>query len=190
MALAAFLGSLCGLALNVPILVATSWPKLRLTGLGGASLAFLLGVVVLGVAAILGLISIVKIELSGGRITGRNLAVGAVLIAVFGLAILPVWSPVMPGMRSVARRLVCGGNLQTIGWGMLVYSFDYEDGQNVLFTDIHVRFERIPFCGVEDDNVYTFWDGEDVRRGAAPVLGSQPQDRKDSLLVHDPPVRR
>lgn len=348
MALAAFLGALCGLVLNVPILVAMSWPKSRLPGLGGASLAFLLGVVVLAVAAILGLISIVRIELSGGRITGRNLAVGAVLIAVFGLAVLPVCSPVMPGMRSVARRLVCGGNLQRVGWGMLVYSFDYddkfpraggrnstwtatipnwrasnmseaygvsadgrggvgsisscyylllkytevkpksficsgereaepfvpakygvrdrdlidlwdfgpepwkhysysyhmpfgpyalsrsnnsstpvaadrnpwmaspfvrakkefnkfdpdgkretirvgntiahnEDGQNVLFTDLHVRFERIPFCGVNNDNIYTYWDGEDLRRGAPPVFGSQPQDRLDSLLVHDPP---
>lgn len=61
-------------------------------------------------------------------------------------------------------------------------------GQNVLFVDSHVAFEKRTFCGVNDDNIYTYWDGEDIQRGAVPVLGSQPADRLDSLLVHDPPV--
>ncbi len=62
------------------------------------------------------------------------------------------------------------------------------EGQNVLFIDSHVAFERRPFCGVNDDNIYTYWDGEDIQRGAVPVLGSQPADGLDSLLVHDPPA--
>ena len=62
------------------------------------------------------------------------------------------------------------------------------DGQNVLFLDSPVSFEKGSFCGVNDDNIYTYWDGDDTRLGARPVPGSQPQDRKDSLLVHDPPV--
>jgi prepilin-type N-terminal cleavage/methylation domain-containing protein len=33
-----------------------------------------------------------------------------------------------------------------------------EDGQNVLFLDSHVTFEKRPFCGINDDNVYTYWD--------------------------------
>ena len=346
LALGAFIGALCGLALNVPIILDMSWPKSRIPGLA----CFLLGLVALGVTAILGLIGIIRIELSGGRITGRHFAVGTVLIAVFGLVILPVWCPVMPGMRSVARRLACGGNLHTIGCGMLVYSKDYDaklprsggnngtwastipnwrganmsqaygisgdgeggvgsiascyyllirytevmpkslicsgepeaepfdpakygkrfrdltdlwdfgpepwkhysysyhmpfgpyaltisddssipvaadrnpwmdspfaktnkdfskfdpdgkreairagnaighrgDGQNVLFIDLHVNFKKISFCGVNDDNIYTYWNAEDIRRGAPPVMGSEPQDRLDSLLVHDPPLR-
>jgi len=61
-----------------------------------------------------------------------------------------------------------------------------EDGQNVLFMDSHVSFEKKPFCGINDDNIYTFWDGGDIRRGGLPVPGaSEPQDRLDSLLVHD-----
>jgi prepilin-type N-terminal cleavage/methylation domain-containing protein len=61
-----------------------------------------------------------------------------------------------------------------------------EDGQNVLFLDNHVGFEKRPFCGVNDDNIWTFWDGGDVRIGAMPIVfGSEPQDRTDSLLVHD-----
>ena len=61
-----------------------------------------------------------------------------------------------------------------------------EDGQNVLFMDIHVDFEKKPFCAVNEDNVYTFWDGGDIRRGAYPLPNaSEPQDRLDSYLVHD-----
>ncbi len=61
-----------------------------------------------------------------------------------------------------------------------------EDGQNVLFLDNHVGFEKRPFCGVNDDNIWTFWDGGDVRIGGMPVVfGSEPQDRTDTLLVND-----
>ncbi len=61
-----------------------------------------------------------------------------------------------------------------------------EDGQNVLFMDSHVSFEKRPFCAINDDNIYTSWDGIDVRRGTPPIPGaSEPQDRLDSFLVHD-----
>ncbi len=64
-----------------------------------------------------------------------------------------------------------------------------EDGQNVLFMDSHVYFEKRAFCAINDDNVYTYWDGGDIRRGGAPVPGStEPRDRKDSFLVHDGPA--
>jgi hypothetical protein len=64
------------------------------------------------------------------------------------------------------------------------------DGQNVLFMDAHVSFEKLSFCAVNDDNIYTYWDGPDIRRGAFPVLGSQPTNRLDSLLVNDPAIPR
>jgi len=60
-----------------------------------------------------------------------------------------------------------------------------KEGQNVLFLDSHVAFEDHSFCGVNDDNIYTFWDGGDIRMGMAPLVGSGPSDRRDSLLVHD-----
>ena len=63
----------------------------------------------------------------------------------------------------------------------------HADGQNVLFLDSHVAFEKTSSCGVNDDNIYTCWDGQDIRRGATPVLGSESRDGLDSLLVHDPP---
>ncbi|MBC8472145.1 MAG: DUF4190 domain-containing protein [Planctomycetes bacterium] len=69
-----------------------------------------------------------------------------------------------------------------------------EDGQNVLFMDNHVGFMKQPFCGINDDNIYTYWDGGDIRRGGYPMAGvCEPMDRLDSFLVHDgeggaPPV--
>jgi len=60
-----------------------------------------------------------------------------------------------------------------------------EDGQNVLFLDNHVSFEKQPFVGINDDNIYTYWNGPDVRIGAPPTLTSVPKDRTDSLVVHD-----
>ena len=61
-----------------------------------------------------------------------------------------------------------------------------EEGQNVLFMDAHVSFEKKSFCAINDDNIYTFWDGTDIRRGGIPDPGaSEPMDRLDSLLVND-----
>jgi hypothetical protein len=62
------------------------------------------------------------------------------------------------------------------------------DGQNVLFLDSHVEFAIRPFCGIDDDNIYTSWNGDDKARGTPPKLGSQPADKLDSLLVNDPAV--
>jgi hypothetical protein len=62
------------------------------------------------------------------------------------------------------------------------------DGQNVMFLDTHVDFEKRPHCGFENDNIYTSWDGADKIRGKPPKLGSQPAGERDSLLVNDPPA--
>ena len=62
-----------------------------------------------------------------------------------------------------------------------------DEGQNVLFLDGHVSFEKSPFCGLNDDNIYTYWDGGDFRRGGLPIPGaSGPEDRSDSFLVNEP----
>jgi hypothetical protein len=62
-----------------------------------------------------------------------------------------------------------------------------EDGQNVLFMDCHVAFEKQPVCGINDDNIYT-WDdlSGDPRRGGYPIANvSEPAHRTDSFLVND-----
>jgi prepilin-type N-terminal cleavage/methylation domain-containing protein len=64
------------------------------------------------------------------------------------------------------------------------------DGQNVLFLDCSVRFEKRAFCAIDDDNIYTTWGGtEPKRHGVIPQpLSSGPQDRLDSFLINDGPV--
>ena len=49
--------------------------------------------------------------------------------------------------------------------------------------------ELRPYCGLEDDNIYTSWDQGDKVRGKPPKVGSEPAAGTDSLLVNDPPVR-
>ena len=63
------------------------------------------------------------------------------------------------------------------------------EGQNVLFIDSHVEFENTPCYGVDEDNIYTYQNGEDIRRGSPPQIGSQPTNRADSMLVNDPPIQ-
>ena len=60
--------------------------------------------------------------------------------------------------------------------------------QNVLYLDSHVNFESTSSCGINEDNIYTSWNGKEIRKGKKPELGSQPADKQDSLLVNDPPV--
>jgi len=66
-----------------------------------------------------------------------------------------------------------------------------EDGQQVLFMDAHVEFAKRSYCATDDDNVYTHLpDGlGHPQIGEPPVpFASQPGHRKDSFLVHDPPI--
>lgn len=73
-----------------------------------------------------------------------------------------------------------------------------EDGQNVLFMDAHVKFEKNSACGINDDNIFTTWNMTDSTRadrskGIKPALvsstasgpGQQPQHRLDSFVVTD-----
>jgi prepilin-type processing-associated H-X9-DG protein len=64
------------------------------------------------------------------------------------------------------------------------------DGQNVLFLDSHVEFARRAYCSIEDDNIYTVSSSPSAGNplGTPPKLGSEPANRKDSLLVNDPPL--
>ena len=52
-----------------------------------------------------------------------------------------------------------------------------------------MRFEERSYCGVDDDNIYTYWDGDDKVRGKPAKFGSEPAAELDSLLVNDPPMK-
>jgi prepilin-type N-terminal cleavage/methylation domain-containing protein len=67
------------------------------------------------------------------------------------------------------------------------------DGQNVLFLDSHVGFEKRSFCGTDNDNVYTYQTS--VATAATDLKGNMPtaytyttsmiKSRRDSLLLQD-----
>jgi hypothetical protein len=61
------------------------------------------------------------------------------------------------------------------------------DGQNVLFVDSHVKFERSAACGVDGDNIYTIGLA-DQGKGQAPrvYMPVSPANKMwDSVLVQD-----
>jgi prepilin-type N-terminal cleavage/methylation domain-containing protein len=64
-----------------------------------------------------------------------------------------------------------------------------DEGQNVLFLDSHVDFEKVSFCGINQDNVYTMQKVKtDVRKGVKPSLPREnpvPLNRSDSLLLNE-----
>jgi hypothetical protein len=67
------------------------------------------------------------------------------------------------------------------------------NGQNVLFLDGRVTFERRAYCGLDRDNVYTIsrnMSGSDPWGAGLAAVGTAcvPANRKDSVLVHDPDV--
>ncbi|MBN1505769.1 MAG: hypothetical protein JW955_02930 [Sedimentisphaerales bacterium] len=63
------------------------------------------------------------------------------------------------------------------------------DGQNVLFLDSHVEFAKRAYCGLDNDNIYTISANSTAGDplGTPTRLGSQPANRRDSVLVNDPP---
>ena len=82
-----------------------------------------------------------------------------------------------------------GGTTETAKAGNAVAH--QSEGQNVMFLDTHVEFEKRAYCSVEDDNIYTTSGLAD--KGAAlgqavptSLPGPIPSNRKDSFLVHDP----
>ncbi len=63
-----------------------------------------------------------------------------------------------------------------------------DEGQNVLFLDSHVEFAKKPTVGVNEDNIYTHWNGTDRRTGNGPTNTHPPTNlrkREDSFVVND-----
>jgi hypothetical protein len=104
-------------------------PDVRTSGLAIAALVLgILSFFTCGITAIpaviLGIISLVKIEKSSGRITGRGFAVSGIVISAIALL---VGVPVALNIRYQAFRMLCATNMTVLGMEMLVYCNDYDD---------------------------------------------------------------
>jgi len=78
-------------------------------------------------AALLGIISRLKIEKSGGRLVGEGFAIVGIAVSVVIFFVAGVSMPALARARQFSFRMVCGRNLSGLGKAMLIYANDYED---------------------------------------------------------------
>jgi len=83
-------------------------------------------------AIILGIVGLVKVEKSGGRLTGRAFAILGIVIPVVIAPLFPMAAILLPALarvRELSQRVVCGTNLSGIARAMQVYSGDDDVGR-------------------------------------------------------------
>jgi hypothetical protein len=78
-------------------------------------------------AFILGIIALVAIEKSGGRLTGRSFAKAGIVIPFLSFFFLLILIPALARVKTFAYQMVCGMNLSQIGMAMLLYAPEYRD---------------------------------------------------------------
>jgi len=83
-------------------------------------------------AIILGIVGLVKIANSGGRLKGNGFAIAGIVVPVVaGVFVLPlllgITLPALARTRQVAFRMVCTTNMSGLGKAMLIYANDYDD---------------------------------------------------------------
>jgi hypothetical protein len=67
-----------------------------------------------------------------------------------------------------------------------------KEGQNVLFMDSHVYFEKRAYCAIDDDNIYTYWTTRlnptsvNKKHGIPPATNKfRAAAKADSLLLNN-----
>jgi len=75
-------------------------------------------------AIILGIVSIVMIKNSGGKLNGKGFAISGIIVSTLSLL---VGVPVVLNIRYQAFRMLCGTNMSLLGMAMLVYSNEFDD---------------------------------------------------------------
>lgn len=82
-------------------------------------------------AIILGIVSLVKIDKSAGRLKGKGLAIAGIVIGPASLVFVPllmgILMPALARTRQIAFRMVCGTNLSGLSKAMMLYANDYDD---------------------------------------------------------------
>ncbi|UCG55860.1 MAG: DUF4190 domain-containing protein [Phycisphaerales bacterium] len=81
-------------------------------------------------AIILGIVALVKILNSAGRLRGTGLAVAGIAVPVVALPItallMGILMPALARTRQLAFRMTCATNLSGLGKAMLIYAGDYD----------------------------------------------------------------
>ena len=162
--------AICVILFNIPAIFAINYPRILSFRTPWVSQTSLLSHLLLVISIILGFVSIIRVEMSGGKITGRKLAIAAILLPIFA-GLLPIWYVMANQPRSRAFRMVCGTNLSGIGKAMLLYANDYDNelpragGENSIWAN------KIPDWKATDQNKAYGLDSEDSE-GTASISSS------------------
>lgn len=82
-------------------------------------------------AIIFGIVALVKISKSVGRLKGSGLAIAGIVIGPATLPIIAflmgILMPALFRVRQVSFRMVCASNMSGLGKAMLIYANDYND---------------------------------------------------------------
>lgn len=101
---------------------------LAITALVLAILSFLTFYLTMIPAIILGIVALVKIEKSAGRLKGKGLAIAGIAAPTAALPVffllLGIMMPALARVRTMSYRMVCGANMSRLGKAMLIYAID------------------------------------------------------------------
>jgi len=131
---------LCHSCSSVLTITPAQAPSLGVKTSGLAIAALVLGILsffTFGVTAIpaiiLGIISLVRIEKSGGRITGRGFAIGGIVVPVVAVPVflMMILMPALNRVKKQARSVVCQANLKQ--WA-LIFAMYTEDNNGYFFS--------------------------------------------------------
>lgn len=104
---------------------------LAITALILAVLSFFTFFLTMLPAVIFGIVSLVKIERSGGQLKGRGLAITGIVAPVILLPVIALlmgmMMPALARVRMIAKRITCATNISQLGKMMCVYANDHED---------------------------------------------------------------
>ncbi|MHC4558122.1 MAG: DUF4190 domain-containing protein [Planctomycetota bacterium] len=82
-------------------------------------------------AIVLGIVSLVKISNSAGRLKGTGMAIAGIVTPVAALPLmallLGILMPALARTRQIAFRMVCGTNMSGLSKAMMIYANDYDD---------------------------------------------------------------
>jgi hypothetical protein len=78
-----------------------------------------------------------------------------------------------------------GDDVEEVRWGNCMPH--QRDGQNVAYVDTHVKFEKTPCVGLNEDNIYLIHTEADPRHleNTVPAHPSGPSHIRDSVLVNE-----
>ncbi len=121
----------CNLVLT-SVSAVTPGPAVKTSGLAIAAMVLgilsVFGLLTVIPALILGIISLIMVEKSGGRLTGSGFAIVGIVVPIIALFVyLAVLMPALARTRQIAFRMECGQKLSGLGKAMLIYANDYED---------------------------------------------------------------